>query len=292
MTYGTERFVGGGMSGAAIKIFDFRWTKGYYHTSGLPCLGKKPFSPPSQPFVISPLRNNQMLATWNKYRCDHINGHLCRWHELSRDIYYRPNATFFLGHGFVRYFRHNNAVWSLAKSSDAAPNFYIGISGGIVESNLGTLEPTKTPLEAWEHTGGFTEAMKDTHSDPPFTREENPGGAADPTLGYENWRDINLVGPRYQSMPYESSYTSRSPLKEKPLGYPLDPYETFAFDPWMMETGDGRAVRRNDTAIEMPRIWREADKVLKAVERKNQDVHHRLDMRFREHGNMISNRRR
>ncbi|KAK0640886.1 hypothetical protein B0T16DRAFT_203500 [Cercophora newfieldiana] len=128
LVYGAERFVGGGMNGATIKIFDFRWTKGYYHTSGLSCLDKRPYPKPVQPFLKTPATAN------NGKRCNHILGTTCRWHGLSRDIYYRPNASFFLSRDLPG--RSTSAVWSLSKPSDLSPNFYIGVSGGILEANL------------------------------------------------------------------------------------------------------------------------------------------------------------
>ncbi|EOO03689.1 putative f-box domain protein [Phaeoacremonium minimum UCRPA7] len=130
LTYGTERFIGGGIHGATVKVFDFRWTKDYYHTSAMPCGGDKPFPLPHQPFATAPKEKQPTLAC-----CDHLQGHRCRWHELSRDIFYRPNCSFFFSKSLPPEEKHAG-VWSLAKASDISPNFYIGISGGVVEANL------------------------------------------------------------------------------------------------------------------------------------------------------------
>ncbi|KAK4443570.1 EID1-like F-box protein 1 [Podospora aff. communis PSN243] len=153
LVHGTERFVGGGMNGATIKIFDFRWTKGYYHTSGLPCREKRPYPKPTQPFLKEP-----SISSYG-HRCNHVLGTACQWHGLSRDIYYRPNATFFLSKDIPG--QATPAVWSLSKPSDHSPNFYVGISGGILEANLaegGIKYDPNFGFEDWEDTmapGGY-----------------------------------------------------------------------------------------------------------------------------------------
>jgi len=165
LVYGTERFVGGGMNGATIKIFDFRWTKGYYHTSGLPCLDKRPYPKPVQPFLSEPtIAGNGKLCG---QRCNHVLGTACRWHGLSRDIYYRPNASFFLSKTLRGY--ASTAVWSLSKPSDFSPNFYIGISGGILEANL-----------------------------------MHGGTNCDPNFGFEDWRE-SMAPKGYKTNPVSPS---------------------------------------------------------------------------------------
>lgn len=129
LVYGTERFVGGGMNGATIKIFDFRWTKGYYHTFGLPCMDKRPYPEPVQPFLQKP------ECRGLHRRCNHVRGTPCRWHSLAQNIYYRPNANFFLTRAMQSLSDLTPAVWSLSKPSDISPNFYIGVSGGVLESS-------------------------------------------------------------------------------------------------------------------------------------------------------------
>lgn len=197
MTYGTERFVGGGMASPAVKIFDFRWSKGYQHTMALPCSGAEPSPTPPQPFLKRPTtvgEKRQPVQTCGK-RCDHVRGTYCLWHGLSRDIYYRPNASFFLSkHDLPGSQRSHSGVWSLAKGSDVSPNFYIGLSGGVIEA---ALEPSGV---AWS-----------THTDPHF--------------GFPNWRDSNLVGAGYRSVPVQMH---------------------------MMETGDGMLVTDNDRAVGLP----------------------------------------
>lgn len=136
LTYGTERFIGGSMDGAKIKLFDFRWTRSYNHTDALPCATYDPFPPAYQPFY-----NKINRPTPEPYRCNHVRGKRCRWHRLSRDLYHRPNASLMLGKSIPDRLRNNLSITSLAKGSDLSPNFYAGISGGLFE---GTLSPSET----------------------------------------------------------------------------------------------------------------------------------------------------
>jgi hypothetical protein len=136
LTYGTERFIGGSMDGAKVKIFDFRWSRSYSYTDALPCATYDPFPPAYQPFY-----NNTKRITAEPHRCSHVLGERCRWHRLSRDLYHRPNASLMLGKSIPDRLRNNLSITSLAKGSDLSPNFYAGISGGVIE---GTLSPSQT----------------------------------------------------------------------------------------------------------------------------------------------------
>ncbi|KAK4217257.1 hypothetical protein QBC37DRAFT_415259 [Rhypophila decipiens] len=178
MTYGSERFIGGGMNGAAIKIFDFRWPKNYYHTAGLPCLDKVPFSQPSQPFLKAPIRYRPGILA----RCEPEKGVRCQWHSLSQNIYYRPNASFFLSNSLPKRYSASG-IWSLAKPSDLSPNFYIGISGGIIEANL---EPSLGTMMSTS-TGSETSSSSSIR--------------VDPNLGFRDWR---LERDAPSSVGYES----------------------------------------------------------------------------------------
>lgn len=133
LPFGTSHFVGGGAHGATVKIFDFRWPRQYYHTAGLPCGSEKPFPNPNQAFLRTPRDPDPIRS-----RCDHVAGFGCRWHELSRDLYHRPNGKFFFSKSLPRADAYAG-VWSLARASPLSPNFYIGISGGVVEATLGTM---------------------------------------------------------------------------------------------------------------------------------------------------------
>nr|CDP28285.1 Putative protein of unknown function [Podospora anserina S mat+] len=161
MTYGTERFVAGGGDGLTVKIFDFRWERPYHHTSGLPCLNSSPFPGPSQAFLKNPTKSNL-----GNERCK--QGRACQYHELSKHIYYRPNAKFYLSRSLIN---SSASIWSLARGSDISPNFYIGISGGVIEANLEPCPNNYPP-------------------DRPTT---------DPNFGFPDWRGRAADGSGYMS---------------------------------------------------------------------------------------------
>jgi hypothetical protein len=177
MAYGTERFLAGGGDGLTIQIFDFRWPKPYHHTSGLPCLSRPPFPHPHQPFM-KPLPTPDPNP---RSHCDHAANLPCHWHFLSRSLYYRPNAKYFLSESLRSLTRANSSsrrsagstVWSLARASDLSPNFYIGISGGVIEA---TLEQTPDTL-------------------PPNT------ATVDPNFGFSDWRAAAPAESGYRSKP-------------------------------------------------------------------------------------------
>lgn len=138
LPFGNSHFIAGGAHGATVKIFDFRWSRDYYHTAGMPCSPEQPFPKPIQPFLESPDRSTSPHS-----RCKPQHpGSWCNWHQQSRDLYYRPNGTFFFSKSLPRKDAYAG-VWSMARSSSLAPNFYIGISGGVVEASLSTASATK-----------------------------------------------------------------------------------------------------------------------------------------------------
>ncbi|KAK4126897.1 hypothetical protein N657DRAFT_611021 [Parathielavia appendiculata] len=160
IAYGTERFVAGGSESFTIQIFDFRWPKPYHHTSGLPCLGRRPFPQPHQPF-----RRRLTPESRSRSQCDHIRNRRCHWHDLARSLYYRPNAKFFFSESIRSLSRSgSSSVWSLARGSDISPNFYMGISGGVIEATLeetpDTLPPDRATVDPnfgfddWRAAGG------------------------------------------------------------------------------------------------------------------------------------------
>lgn len=141
LPFGTSHFVGGGPHGATIKVFDFRWPRQYFHTAALPCGKEHPVPTPSQPFLSAPTERKAQCSS-----CDHLAGYKCRWHALSADIYHRPNGTFFFSKSLPRASAYA-CVWSMARASPLSPNFYIGLSGGVVEANLATLPPISSAHE-------------------------------------------------------------------------------------------------------------------------------------------------
>jgi hypothetical protein len=164
LPFGTSHFVAGGAVGATVKVFDFRWPKNYYHTTALPCSPEKPFPNPIQHFLKPPPsasaeRRDQCIAGLNDRRCT--------WHELSRELYYRPNGTLFFSKALPPKDVYA-CVWSMARSSPLAPNFYIGISGAMVEVSLSSV------------TGGYPDVVT-TEFDPvfgfPLGEQHDAGGA-------------------------------------------------------------------------------------------------------------------
>lgn len=131
LPFGTSHFIGGGSHGATIKVFDFRWPRQYYHTTALPCGADAPIPEPRQPFSRPPRLSHQPCS-----HCNPLSNRKCNWHALSRSLYHRPNGTFFFSKALPDAYAQAS-VWSLASGgSSLSPNFYIGISGGVVEASL------------------------------------------------------------------------------------------------------------------------------------------------------------
>ncbi|KAI0427931.1 hypothetical protein F5Y09DRAFT_314721 [Xylaria sp. FL1042] len=127
ISHGLERFIAGSAYSPMLKVFDFRWTRGYYHTDSLPCTNKSPYPTPRPPTIVDePQYHN------NGPSCDHVLGRLCRWHSLSRHDFYRPNCNIYLP--FRNY--ASSPIYSLAKPSDVSPTIYAGLSGLLVEFTL------------------------------------------------------------------------------------------------------------------------------------------------------------
>ncbi|KAK2074682.1 hypothetical protein P8C59_008870 [Phyllachora maydis] len=215
LTYGIERFLGGGLRSPTLKIFDFRWTKGYYHTAGLPCTGRTPFPQPPSLFVQSAAssRNPHRIGedTMLRSQCDPLGGAECRWHALSCAEHYRPNATIYLSNSLP--VSHGHAgVWTLAKGSDAAPNFYVGISGGIVEADLAQGVP-----ESISNLPGAEDVDEDV----------------DPNFGFAMQRP-------------EKGGQQAAPATQHRLSK-LSRYS-------LMETGHGRAIPQKDRSFRLPAV--------------------------------------
>lgn len=178
LPFGTSHFVAGGAHGATIKVFDFRWPRQYYHTTALPCGDVKPVPTVSQPFLSEPHDPGAAEG-----ECDHTTGRSCRWHELSRTLYHRPNAKLFFSKSLPR--EHAYAgVWSMARASPLSPNFYIGISGGVIEASLAAASPPSAP--------GTGPDVSQLAVDPNFGY--GPSRAADIGAGYTNYSlDASLM---------------------------------------------------------------------------------------------------
>ncbi|KAK3899350.1 hypothetical protein C8A05DRAFT_46559 [Staphylotrichum tortipilum] len=174
LSYGTERFLAGGGDGLTLQIFDFRWPKSYYHTAGLPCLTSAPFPRPHQPF-LKPLLLDNTGGGAAVARCDPVTARACPWHPLSRALYYRPNAKYFLSES-LRSFRAAS-VWSLARAGDVAPNLYVGVSGGVIEASL-----EQTPDGYYPSPSGGVEVV-------------------DPNFGFADWRAAAPSASGYKARP-------------------------------------------------------------------------------------------
>ena len=126
VSYGLERFVGGCARAPVLKIFDFRWSKGYDYTEVLPC---SPDPPVPQPRPLTSVTKPLVVA---HPQCDHQRGRLCRWHALSKEDYYRPNCNIYL----PKKAGTDTPIHSLVKGSDISPTIYAGLSGTVVEMSL------------------------------------------------------------------------------------------------------------------------------------------------------------
>ncbi|KAI1274653.1 hypothetical protein F5Y07DRAFT_372392 [Xylaria sp. FL0933] len=127
ISHGLERFVAGSAYSHMLKVFDFRWTRGYYHTDSLPCSSRSPYPTPKPPTIVDEPQYHD-----NRPQCNHVLGRLCRWHALSRHDFYRPNCNIYLP--FRNY--ASSPIYSLAKPSDVSPTIYAGLSGLLVEFTL------------------------------------------------------------------------------------------------------------------------------------------------------------
>ncbi|KAJ0168258.1 hypothetical protein CTA2_8047 [Colletotrichum tanaceti] len=126
LAYGSDRFVAGSNELEALKVFDFRWSKTYYHSAALPCWSGTPFPDPLRGTSSRPL-------SMRGVGCDNARGRDCVWHEYSRRDYYRPNYRF-----HVMPFRDaarssTSRIFSLAKASDVSESFYVGLAGAVAE---------------------------------------------------------------------------------------------------------------------------------------------------------------
>ncbi|KAI0198199.1 hypothetical protein F4808DRAFT_436849 [Astrocystis sublimbata] len=127
ISHGLERFVAGSAYSHMLKVFDFRWTRGYHHTDSLPCTSTSPYPTPKPPTIVNEPKHHD-----NRPLCDHVSDQLCRWHTLSRHDFYRPNCNIYLP--FRNY--ASSPIYSLAKPSDISSTLYAGLSGLLVEFTL------------------------------------------------------------------------------------------------------------------------------------------------------------
>ncbi|KAI1163418.1 hypothetical protein F5B18DRAFT_321737 [Nemania serpens] len=139
ISYGLERFVAGSAYSHTLKIFDFRWARGYYHTDSLPCTRNNPYPTPRPPTIV-----DEPDYYDDQPFCNHVIGRFCQWHSLSRHDFYRPNCNIYLP------FRNNDSspIYSLAKPSDISPMVFAGLSGQLVEFTLKSGVPSSSVSDA------------------------------------------------------------------------------------------------------------------------------------------------
>lgn len=126
IAYGSDRFVAGSAEIEALKIFDFRWGKSYYHSAALPCWSGTPFPDPLRGTSSRPL---SLMGVG----CDHFRGRRCVWHEGSRKDYYRPNYRFHVMPFKGASRASSSRIFSLAQASDVSDSFYVGLAGAVTE---------------------------------------------------------------------------------------------------------------------------------------------------------------
>lgn len=143
ISHGMERFVVGSARTAILKIFDFRWTKGYCYTDALPC-GKRPMIPPPKSLTSVP-----RLEFTERKCCFHSSGHLCTLHALARTDFYRPSCNVYLP--VIR--QDASPVYSLAKPSDMSSALYAGLAGELVKMSLRDQEADQQESSLMERWG-------------------------------------------------------------------------------------------------------------------------------------------
>ncbi|KAI1654812.1 hypothetical protein F4813DRAFT_369447 [Daldinia decipiens] len=124
LSRGLERFVAGSAYSSVLKVFDYRWPKGYYHTEALPCGNDEPYPAPRPPTIVT-----EPSFSDDRTACDYMAGKRCRWHELSQHDYYRPNFNTWLPVSA----RNTSPIYTLASPSDDSPTFFAGLSEMLVE---------------------------------------------------------------------------------------------------------------------------------------------------------------
>lgn len=144
LSWGAHHFAAGSNNMALVKVFDYRWPRGvvqdYYASDAAPCSGRVPVPPPQG----EPVDRGTVASLEGLGRCcDHARGTRCVFHAASRTRAYRPNTCLLLQPFAVPKRQPAAAparpsrVHCMAKSSDAAGSFYVGLSGAVAEVRIG-----------------------------------------------------------------------------------------------------------------------------------------------------------
>ncbi|CAK7221808.1 hypothetical protein SCUCBS95973_004625 [Sporothrix curviconia] len=250
LLWGTERFITGSQESAALKIFDLRWPRRYYHTDALPCSSQMPWPTPpmpmgapgsmgmgnsegahlrAEPSFLPPAQRNagnwppksveMPLYLEGTRRCDMMKSIRCRWHTASRNLFYRSSSALFLQRSLEDNGVKGTGVHTLARAaSDLAPaNFYAGLNNCVVESFL------------YEDVVAFESPRKlGSHRAPIWT----DGGPA-PYFGYPK-------APSSEEIKKGSKSATASAANSF-VGSDFSFYRTVDIDVAVMETGDSMA---------------------------------------------------
>ncbi|KAI1100805.1 hypothetical protein F4804DRAFT_317994 [Jackrogersella minutella] len=155
LSRGLERFIAGSGRNSVIKVFDYRWPKGYYHTDAIPCGSDVPYPEPPHMGVVE-----KLPFTDDRAACDYEHGRRCRWHTLSRHELYRPNFNMWLP---TPRHTHVSPIYSLASPSDGSPSVFAGLAARVVEikprnSPVPSAQPLASPSQYLSH-GRVTETV-------------------------------------------------------------------------------------------------------------------------------------
>jgi hypothetical protein len=149
LSHGLERFIAGSARTPSLKIFDFRWTKGYNYTEALPC-SERPLEPlPKPPTMV------ECPGSVATRKCNHRLGISCNRHALARTDFYRPNCNLYLP--VIN--QYASPIYSLAKASDLSSTIYAGMAGQLVSVVLGG----NTSFEASIFAGEQHNSIRERH---------------------------------------------------------------------------------------------------------------------------------
>ncbi|PSS03356.1 hypothetical protein BD289DRAFT_421041 [Coniella lustricola] len=290
LPFGTSHFVTGGAGGASIKIFDFRWPRPYHHTSALPCSSEAPLPRSRQPFLRAPPDPGPCIPVCRPYFPSSLSSSSstpfglhgsksCRWHELSRSIYNRPNGAFFFSKSLPRE-DATAGVWSLARASASlSPNFYIGISGGVIEASLSM---AATAFTDW------ADLVVDPHLGYRLAQPAANGNChgADIAPASAHATNGNDTTPHQNS---HNTIVNTNADDEKDTSTAASAqYTRYNLDASLMEIGDGLLNKHNDRNVRLPTVrgqsWRRREAAADNDEESRipEDFvrRHRLDPRY------------
>ncbi|KAL0934292.1 F-box domain protein [Colletotrichum truncatum] len=204
ITYGSDRFVAGSAEIEALKIFDFRWSKSYYHSAALPCWSGTPFPDPLRGTSSRPL---SLMGVG----CDSFRGRSCVWHEHSRRDYYRPNYRFHVMpfKGAPR--ASNSRIFSLAKASDVSDSFYVGLAGAVAEFTTAISDGGEDGVPPAVASAAEKRGWRAQESQ--FSFAETGDGLLHPGVSMSTFmpRLVQRFGDEIDAPQYSSWYTRQTP---------------------------------------------------------------------------------